>query len=858
MLEESEKLYKMLVKASPDATIITNLKWKIIEASQQAFNLFGVSDTTKLIGKSFIDLIASVNQDEAMKNLEKILYKRYIRNIEYVLVRQDGSNFISEFNVNLILDDYKKPIAFIVNIRDITKYKASEEKYRCLFENSPYSIILLDMKGVIIDYNSTTEKMFGYKKGSFIGKNYLELPIIPSKFILLLKGREKLLFKEVISKPIEFQISKKDGRKIWVQSRSSLVKLNETNFIQIMIQDITERKKIEKRLSESMEFYRTLFEHASNAIFLENEKEEIIDANQAASQLFGYTHSELLKKKTSDLTPPTEQSLPIYSEPEKIFDNLAEKVGIHRDGTQLSLEINIAPLKSKKKTFFLSIVRDITERKKAEEALRDSEERYRMLIKHAPLGIFSADIKGNIKIANPTLLKILGSPSAEATKKINLLTFPLLKKVGASAAIKRCIDSGELIINRFSYKSKWNKEITCKLYISPIRDSFGEVTGVLCILEDITERVHAEEELKESENKFRRIFEVIPDLFFLVSKDTTIIEYRGKEEMLYLPPEKIIGNKMLDILPEKEALLCSNAIKRTIETQQPNIIEYDLTIKGELRDFEARNLFFTKDRVAVFIREITERKKIENLIKEEIKKLKELDRIRKELISGISHELKTPLMQILGSSELFLSFYKSQLDSEALELIQIIEKGGKRLNSLVENLLDISRLQYDKFKLNKKMIDLCELVRESCNNMKFFLKKRNITLNLDILENLYLELDEIRIIQVFTNLLSNAIKNTPPKGNLKVSLKKSENWVKLLICDTGIGLTKEEMKFIFTRFGKIERVGEGLEFIDIRGSGLGLFISRSIIDLHGGQIWAESEGRHKGSTFIVKLPYKQG
>lgn len=235
MLEESEKLYKMLVKASPDATIITNLKWKIIEASQQASNLFGVSDTTKLIGKNFIDLIDSVNQNEVIKNLEKILHKKYIRNAEYGLVKQDGSKIISEFNATLILDDYKKPVAFIVNIRDISKYKTSEEKYKHLFEDSPYSIILLDMKGVIIDYNSTTEKMFGYKKGSFIGKNYLELPIIPSKFILLLKEREKLPSRDIISKPIEFQIFKKDGRKIWVQSRSSQVKLNETNFIQIMM-----------------------------------------------------------------------------------------------------------------------------------------------------------------------------------------------------------------------------------------------------------------------------------------------------------------------------------------------------------------------------------------------------------------------------------------------------------------------------------------------------------------------------------------------------------------------------------------------------------------------------------------------
>jgi len=136
----------------------------------------------------------------------------------------------------------------------------------------------------------------------------------------------------------------------------------------------------------------------------------------------------------------------------------------------------------------------------------------------------------------------------------------------------------------------------------------------------------------------------------------------------------------------------------------------------------------------------------------------------------------------------------------------------------------------------------------------FLLRERKTNLNLTLPESFFLKMDKIRIEQVIMNLLSNAIKNTPPKGDIKIVLKEKEDWAEISISDAGIGLTQEEMDLIFTRFGKIERYGEGYEYIDIQGTGLGLFISKEIVDLHEGEIRAESEGRNKGSTFIVKLP----
>ena len=138
--------------------------------------------------------------------------------------------------------------------------------------------------------------------------------------------------------------------------------------------------------------------------------------------------------------------------------------------------------------------------------------------------------------------------------------------------------------------------------------------------------------------------------------------------------------------------------------------------------------------------------------------------------------------------------------------------------------------------------------------MNYVLKARKLRVNLEVPDAFYVNLDKLRIEQVITNILSNAIKNSPPQGIITISLREKNEWAEMIVSDTGIGLTEEEMKKVFTRFGKIERYGPGFEYIDIQGSGLGLFITKEILTLHGGEIWVQSEGRHKGSSFIVRIP----
>jgi len=154
--------------------------------------------------------------------------------------------------------------------------------------------------------------------------------------------------------------------------------------------------------------------------------------------------------------------------------------------------------------------------------------------------------------------------------------------------------------------------------------------------------------------------------------------------------------------------------------------------------------------------------------------------------------------------------------------------------------------------LNLSRENISEIIRECIEEIKYLANLRNLYIQLDLPVEVYFNLDKIRIGQVITNLLSNAIKNTPSKGLVKITLKEINNAIYFSVTDTGVGLTESDMEQLFKQFGKIERYGQQLD-IDIEGTGLGLYISKEIVELHGGTIWAESEGRNKGATFKIKL-----
>ena len=230
-----------------------------------------------------------------------------------------------------------------------------------------------------------------------------------------------------------------------------------------------------------------------------------------------------------------------------------------------------------------------------------------------------------------------------------------------------------------------------------------------------------------------------------------------------------------------------------------------------------------------------------------------LNNLKSELLRRTSHELKTPLVSIKGFSDLLLQVHRGKLDAFVISILNEIKQGCLRLENLIADILKTSELESGIIQLRKSEEDLSFLIRLCVNEIKGLSILRNHRINLEIPESFETMFEKEQVHQVVSNLLNNAVKYTPTGGLIEIKSEIKNEFIIISIKDNGIGISDEEKERIFKQFGKVERYGQGLDIIS-EGSGLGLFISKKIIELHGGEIWVESEGRHKGSTFYFSLP----
>ncbi len=503
------------------------------------------------------------------------------------------------------------------------KLKESEEKYRNIYENSPNAIALLDFTGNIIDCNSGTETIFGYSRDELIGQNYLQLPFYSESMINVLKERFQAITKGGGIKPQELEVKRKDGEIARIKSDIANITIRGENFFQAIIQDITEQKKAEEKLKESEKNFRDIANNANDCIFIGMGEGKIVYANERASEVTGYSIDELLKLNIKNLLHPDEINKVMERFKKRIDGKptLAkyETILLKKDGPNVCVEINAAKTEWKGEPADLAILRDISDRKKTEQKLKESEESYRLLFEKSPIGIGVVS-PGKVLKMNSVLQEITGYSKEEVNMVGIQNTY--VSNEQRSELFQILSEKGFVRDFEVELRRKDNSTFTALLNM----DSIGEKdeNTYLSIMRDITERKKAEQKLKESEKKFRAIFEALPDLFFLVAADTTILEYSGKMEELYIPPEEFLGKKAIEILPPEVGRVSAEHIKKAINSKEQQIFEYKLQMKDGIHYYEGRFLYFSENKVVMFIRDITERKKAEQKLKESEEKYRML------------------------------------------------------------------------------------------------------------------------------------------------------------------------------------------------------------------------------------------
>ena len=782
-----------------------------------------------------------------------------------------------------IFDENGEVTQMIEYAIDVTEHKKaeqklieSEEKFRTMAENSLIGISITQ-ESQIKYVNKKNAEIMGYSPNEMLNWDFNDIfkLIYPEDLPRVKKNMEIFTLKsEERSNQIEHRVITKAGKVIWVDNFSARIHYEGEPARLVATVDITDRKIAEQKLIESEEKFRKITEQSLMGICIAQDN-KIKYINKTYADIWGYSIEEIMNwqlKDAANAIHPDDRDFTLNQLARKQrgeHDIVAHYSfrGFKKSGEIIWVDQYSKTIKYENRNADLVTLIDITEKKEAEQKLKESEERFRTLFEVAPASIMVADLESNILMCNEKFCKLHGFENPEIVKGRKFSEFISKKdRLKLSEGVRETLEEKPRGIKSYTMLKKDGTEFPAEATSSPIKDKDGNIIGIIGVAQDITERKKTEQIVKESEEKFRTIAEqsfmgviIIQDekLKYVNEAAAKIFEYSSEEVMNWSKNymvEKCIHPEDLPILREKRQL------RRRGEFNLKPYISYRVITKSGKRkwiDQFSRIIDYQgKEAELISIIDITDQKEAEKIITEENKMLVELDQMRKELITRVSHELKTPLVSIFSCSELLIDYYKEQMSEEVMKFVEIIHRGGKRLKDLIKNLLDASQIDAGKLKINKEKTDLIEIIRNCIDYVKFLIDDRKISLDYELPEELFVEVDRIRIEQVFTNILSNAIKNTPSNGNIGLNVNEEDNHIYITIKDTGVGLTKKEMDKIFKKFGKIERYGKELD-VDIEGSGLGLYISKEIVNLHEGMIWVESEGRNKGATFTIKLPTRK-
>ncbi len=625
------------------------------------------------------------------------------------------------------------PRKVVISHVDITgRVKAQKEmihshnlmKYIIEHNRSAIAVHDKDLNYIYVSQKYRDE--YDLNEKDIIGKHHYEVvPDLPQKW----RDVHQKALKGEISSAEDDMFERDDGTVMWTrwECRPWYESDGSIGGIIIYTEDITARKKMELALKQSEEDYRRLFEdHAAVKLLIDPETGKIVEGNKAAEAYYGWSREELRGMPLHKINVlPSED---INAEIKKaVSDERLHFEFRHQraDGSVRDVEVFSSVTKMKEKKLLHSILHDITDRKSAEIALRESEKKFRSYVENAPDGIFITDEKGNCIEVNKTACKISGYNKDELLKmKFN-----------------------DLIDTRYRRKDD---------------ESF----------QDLKKDGFVSVELS------------------MVNKDGNVCWLR------------------------KDAAKLSDK------------------------------------RYLVFIIDITQKKKAEYALIKAKMLAEESSRAKSEFMANISHELRTPLTAVIGFSDVLSSNNFGELNEKQFEFVSHINKSGNHLLELINNILDLSRIETGKMELECSGFSLKQVIEDVTSLMSPIASKKNIDveINNSIKED-HIIADRLKFKQIMINLLSNAIKFTPDAGKVSVNIERSDHEFFISVSDNGIGIPKNMLNNIFNPFMQVDSSNKRR----YAGTGLGLSLVKEFVEMHDGRVWVESE-EGEGSSFTFTIP----
>lgn len=731
--------------------------------------------------------------------------------------------------------------------------------YKSLFNAFDEIVLVYDKDYKITFLNSKAEEYIGKKKTELFDKQVSRYVKFLTKDFL--KGIEEKLETKPYHKTI---ITEYDELKNKVVFECSFAKLeDDKNFTVVKCEDITSKIHFEESLIASLKGMKQIILKAPQMICQVDLNGQILFANEVFTFTLGFTEEDLLnttlynlidpdyfEKNVFELSafsskPSNEIELPIKTKWETIINLQSVFIPVFDDlGNLLHISCyfnHLEEIKSKEKELLL----------------------YQSLVEASHDGIALVH-DGRIIIANKSFAKIFGYDYGEELLNKEILDLSSNDDIIKVAEYFRLLERKKEAPSRFDFLGKKRDNSYLHTEISVGTFDVDKNTYIVLIARDITERIRAQKAIRESEEKYRNITENIDDFLFTFER----IGFSLRPVFCTSSIQKISGYTQTDFLSDSKLFLkiIHPDDFKTLKPKLMSLLKSRIQLSGE---FEFRiinkqgNIVWVRTKLNLIrsgtgriqklfglVSDITFRKKAEEELRKSTQNLIKLNETKDRFISIISHDLRTPFSSILGFTDL-LENDDELSEEERKQYIKYIQEASRSMLSLVNSLLDWTRLQTGRIRFEPQKTNVTEIINDSISALRGSAIQKQIDIISELKNEIYLFIDKSLIIQVFNNLISNAIKFTYNNGTVTISASPAENkrFVKFSIRDTGIGIQPEDLPKLFKVDSKFTTEGTAGE----KGSGLGLSLVKEIIEKHGGQIWVDSKPG-EGSNFQFTLP----
>ncbi|MBN2065858.1 MAG: PAS domain S-box protein [Candidatus Thermoplasmatota archaeon] len=879
-----DRISELIFQSTTDLMLYLDRSGRIIKINNAgiAFSGFNVSD---IIGKRFWKMPGVFSRH----NLSKFILV-FINSLKgssttcftCELSDKSGKQHIMEFSTYPIKRNNCIGQILVIG-KDMTQYKEtesqmkdaveslrkSEEKYRGLFDESIVAVYLFDTEKNFIDSNQAGLDLLGYSREELMK---MSIPDVDADPIVVLPAH-KNLFDGGRLINYEHQLKHKDGRIITVLNNSRPIIDSEGNVtgLQSTLLDITERKQAEGALKSSEEKFRLLADNLNDVVFTQDMDLNITYVSPSAKAMFGYNIEEAYDLKIEEIMTAEsyKKAMDSFQEYKHLVQDkkeidipILEFEYVRKDGSTFWGELKINFLKDSQGKLIATqgAIRDITERKQAEEMLRKSENNLRIFFDTVDNFHFILDAQGKIQTVNKQVTERLGYAAEELIGQSVLIVHPKEHWADVEKVINDILD-GKRKTCTIPLMAKNGEQVFVETYA--VWSTWDGNPAIFGTSKDISA-------LKKSEEKFSKAFQCNPAIAGISDIETgKYIEVnRNFYKILGFTPEEVIGKRASDVVRMDirfrdevlEKLKRNNFIRNeeaVVYTKDGKPIDVLLsaeviTINGKKYNYTTGLDISSRKQVEEELRKAHVQlqnlnSNLEKKVQERTQMIEELLKQKDDFINQLGHDLKNPLGPLLNLLPLL---EKKETDPTKKEILHVANRNVEYMKNLVTKTIKLAQLRSPTTLLNYETTNMNHLVSEIIETNSLFFQEHNVSVTNNIDEDIVVDVDKLKIDEVFNNILNNAVKYIDQEnGSININHHMENGSITISISDTGKGMTNDQLSKVFNEFYKADGSRH-----DFESSGLGLTIVKRIIEMHGGRIWAESEGIGKGSTFYFSLP----